>query len=109
MTSSSKHQAAAEKFIEFTQSAGFQLPLASAGQMSVVKSLNAQEATLVPAYAPYIKQLATAKPRPAVPDAPQIDSVLNDDLTLAFEGKESVQAALDDAAKKIDPLLTATK
>lgn len=109
MTSGSAHQAAAEKFIEFSQSAQFQLPMASAGQMSVVKSLNSQEATLVPDYAPYIKQLMTAKPRPAVPQAPQIDTVLQDDLTLAFQGRETVQAALDDAAAKIDPLLTATK
>ena len=109
MTTASKHQAAAEAFIAFTQSATYQLSMAKTGQMSVVSSLDAQEASASPALAPFIKQLQTAKSRPAVPDEPQIDTALQDDLTPAFEGKVTVQAALDKAAKDIDPLLTATK
>lgn len=108
MTTSSKNQAAAEKFIEFTQTADYQIAMAKTGQMSVVKSLDPQEAAAVPAFAPYIKQLATAKPRPSVPEAPAIDTALQDELTKAFEGKESVQQALDNAAAAIDPLLTKT-
>jgi multiple sugar transport system substrate-binding protein len=83
--------------------------MAKTGQMSVVKSLGEKEAQLVPDFAPFIKQLATAKPRPAVPQAPQIDTVLQNELTKAFQGKEPVQQALTTAAKQIDPLLTATK
>jgi multiple sugar transport system substrate-binding protein len=109
MTSSSQHQAAAEQFIAFTQSAAFQLAMAKTGQMSVVSADDAQEASDSPALAPYIRQLQTAKSRPAVPDEPQIDTALQDDLTPAFEGKTTVQAALDKAAHDIDPLLTATK
>lgn len=109
MTTASKHQDAAEQFIAFTQTADYQLAMAKTGQMSVVKSLDAQEAAAVPYFAPYIKQLQTAKPRPVVPDGPQIDTALQNDLTPAFEGKTSVQAALDKAAHDIDPLLTATK
>lgn len=109
MTSSSTHQAAAEQFIAFTQSSAFQLAMAKTGQMSVVSADDAQEASDSPALAPYIKQLQTAKSRPAVPDEPQIDTALQDDLTPAFEGKTTVQAALDKAAHDIDPLLTATK
>jgi multiple sugar transport system substrate-binding protein len=109
MTTASKHQAAAEEFIAFTQSSTYQLSMAKTGQMSVVSSLDAQEAAASPALAPYIKQLQNAKSRPAVPDEPQIDTALQDDLTPAFEGKVTVQAALDKAAKDIDPLLTATK
>jgi multiple sugar transport system substrate-binding protein len=109
MTSSSKHQAAAEQFIAFTQSPAYQVAMAKTGQMSVVTADDAQEAAASPALAPYIKQLQTAKSRPAVPDEPQIDTALQDDLTPAFEGKTTVQAALDKAAKDIDPLLTATK
>lgn len=108
MTSSSQHQDAAEKFIRFTQTAEYQLTMAKTGQMSVVKSLGAQEAAQNPDLAPFIKQLATARPRPSVPQAPQIDTVLQNDLTPAFTGTESVQAALDKAAADIDPLLTAT-
>jgi multiple sugar transport system substrate-binding protein len=109
MTASSKNQAADEQFIAFTQSATYQLSMATTGQMSVVSALDAQEAAATPALAPYIKQLATAKSRPAVPDSPQIDTALQDDLTPAFQGKVTVQAALDKAAKDIDPLLVATK
>jgi multiple sugar transport system substrate-binding protein len=95
MTTASKHQAAAEEFMAFTQSATYQLSMAKTGQMSVVSSLDAQEAAASPALAPYITQLQTAKSRPAVPDEPQIDTALQDDLTPAFEGKVTVQAALD--------------
>jgi multiple sugar transport system substrate-binding protein len=109
MTSASPNQDAAEKFIRFTQTADFQLAMAKTGQMSVVRSLDGQEATLMPAFAPFIKQLATARPRPSVPQAPKIDTVLQDELTLAFQGKETVQEALTKAAGQIDPLLTATK
>ena len=109
MPAATKNKDAAEKFIRFTQSATYQLAMAKTGQMSVVKSLGAQEAALVPAFAPFITQLATAKPRPAVPQAPQIDTVLQNELTKAFQGSESVQDALTNAAKQIDPLLTATK
>ncbi|WGL52178.1 extracellular solute-binding protein [Nocardioides sp. BP30] len=106
MTTASKDHAAAEKFIAFTQTADYQIAMAKTGQMSVVKSLDPQESAAVPAFAPFIKQLATAKPRPSVPQAPAIDTALQDELTKAFEGKESVQDALDKAAAAIDPLLT---
>jgi multiple sugar transport system substrate-binding protein len=108
MTSSSPNQAAAEKFIAFTQSAQYQLPMAKTGQMSVVKSLGAKEAKQDPALAPFIQQLATARPRPAVPDGAQIDTILATELTKAFQGKETAQAALTSAARQIDPLLTAS-
>jgi len=109
MTSATKHQAAAEQFLAFTQTDTYQLAMAKTGQMSVVTALGAQEQQLVPYFAPYITALKTAKSRPAVPDASQIDTALQDDLVPAFQGKVTVQAALDKAAKDIDPLLTATR
>lgn len=109
MTTASKNQAADEEFLAFTQTATYQLSMAKTGQMSVVSALGAQEATDTPYLAPYITQLATAKSRPAVPDSPEIDTVLQDDLVPAFQGKVTVQAALDKAAAAIDPLLTASK
>jgi multiple sugar transport system substrate-binding protein len=109
MSAGSKNQDAAETFIRFTQTADYQLAMAKTGQMSVVKSLDSQEAAMVPAFAPYIKQLQTAKQRPAVPEASQIDTVLANELTKAFQGSESVKDALTKAASQIDPLLTATK
>jgi len=106
LTTASKHQDAAMKFIAFTQTADYQLAMAKTGQMSVVKSLDSQEAAQEPAFAPFIKQLQTARPRPSVPQAPAIDTALANELTKAFQGSESVQQALDNAAKAIDPLLT---
>ncbi|HEY2042391.1 MAG TPA: extracellular solute-binding protein [Jatrophihabitans sp.] len=106
MTTASKHQAAALKFIQFTQTADYQIAMAKTGQMSVVKSLDSQEAATVPAFAPYIKQLQTARPRPSVPEAPAIDTALQNELTKAFQGSESVQDALTKAAATIDGLLT---
>jgi multiple sugar transport system substrate-binding protein len=108
MTSASKHQAAAETFIRFTQTADFQLAMAKTGQMSVVSALDGQEAAASPELAPFIKQLATARSRPSVPQVPQIDTDLQNELTSAFQGKQTVQQALDKAAAEIDPLLTAT-
>jgi multiple sugar transport system substrate-binding protein len=108
MTSASQHQDAAETFIRFTQTADFQLAMAKTGQMSVVTSLAGQEAAASPELKPFIKQLGTARARPSVPQAPQIDTVLQNELTSAFQGKQSVQQALDKAAGEIDPLLTAT-
>ncbi|MDQ1733355.1 MAG: hypothetical protein QOK10_3514 [Pseudonocardiales bacterium] len=108
LTTASKNPDAAKKFIAFTQTADYQLAMAKTGQMSVVKSLDSQEAATVPAFAPYIKQLQTARPRPSVPQAPAIDTALSNELTKAFQGSESVQQALDNAAKTIDPLLTQT-
>jgi ABC-type glycerol-3-phosphate transport system substrate-binding protein len=108
MTTASKNQDAAAKFIAFTQTADFQINMAKTGQMSVVKSLDEQESAAMPAFAPFIEQLATAKPRPSVPQAPAIDTALMNELTKAFEGKASVQEALDAAAATIDPLLTQT-
>ncbi len=108
MTSASKNPDAAMKFIAFTQTADYQLAMVKTGQMSVVKSLDAQEASTMPAFAPFIKQLQTAKPRPSVPQAPAIDTALQNELTKAFQGSESVQDALTKAASQIDPLLTAT-
>jgi ABC-type glycerol-3-phosphate transport system substrate-binding protein len=108
MTAASKNQDAAARFIAFTQTADFQINMAQTGQMSVVTSLDAQEAAAMPAFAPFIEQLATAKPRPSVPQAPAIDTALQDELTKAFEGDATVQEALDRAAAAIDPLLTQT-
>lgn len=108
MTSASKHQDAAETFIRFTQTADFQLAMAKTGQMTVIADLAAQETAASPELEPFAKQLETARSRPSVPQAPQIDTVLNNELTAAFQGRQTVQQALDKAAAQIDPLLTAT-
>jgi len=109
LTSTSKHQAAAEKFIAFTQSKTFQIDMAKTGQMTVVPAYADAQAQLDPTYAIYAAQLKTAKARLAIPAASKVDGILTDALTPAFEGKVSVKDALTTAAGQIDPLLTAQK
>jgi multiple sugar transport system substrate-binding protein len=105
LTTSSKNPEAAYEFIRFTQSADYQLAMAKTGQMTVVKGLAAQAAEGQPFYQQFATQLQTAKARPAVPDAAKIDTILNTELSKAFQGKTSVQEALSAAASQIDPLL----
>jgi multiple sugar transport system substrate-binding protein len=105
MTASSTHQAAAEKFIRFTQSAAFQLAMAKTGQMTVEPGLADQQAQIAAYYKVYSDQLKTAKSRIASPNQSKIDTVLTTTLTPAFLGKTTVQAALDNAATQIDALL----
>jgi multiple sugar transport system substrate-binding protein len=105
LTASSKHQAAAEKFIRFTQSSQFQLAMVKTGQMTVQPALASQQAAIAPYYQTFSDQLKTAKSRIASPDQSKIDTVLSTTLTPAFLGTTTVQAALDDAASQIDSLL----
>lgn len=105
LTSTSQHQAAAEKFIKFTQSKTFQIEMAKTGQMTVVPAYADAQAALGSYLKVFSDQLKTAKPRLAIPDASKVDTILSDALTPAFEGKTTVQAALTSAATQIDPLL----
>jgi len=105
MTSSSKHKAAAEKFLRFTQTSQFQIAMAKTGQMTVVPSLAAEQAKLESYYKVYSDQLKTAKSRVASPNQSKIDTVLANSLTPAFLGTTTVKAALTDAASQIDALL----
>ncbi len=105
LTASSTHQAAAEKFIRFTQTSQFQLAMAKTGQMTVVPALAADQAKFAPYYQVYSDQLKTAKSRIASPNQSKIDTVLTTTLTPAFLGKTTVQAALDSAASQVDALL----
>ncbi|MCR6492918.1 extracellular solute-binding protein [Cellulomonas sp. P24] len=100
------HLDAATEFVRFTQSDEFQLAMAKVGQMPVVASAGTKAATADPFYAPFATQLATAKPRLVIPQSSQVDTILSTELTPAFEGTTTVQAALTSAAKQIDALLT---
>ncbi len=102
---SSKNKAAAEQFIRFMVSAWAQNQMARAGQMPVNKSLTKKLVAIHPYYSVYLKQIATARPRTPSPKWPQIDQVLTTDLAKAFNGDETVQQALNDAASQIDGLL----
>ncbi len=105
MTATSKHQAAAEKFIRFTQGSTFQLAMAKTGQMTVEPGLADQQAAIESYYGVYSDQLKTAKSRIASPNQSKIDTVLSTTLSPAFLGTSTVKAALDSAASQIDALL----
>jgi multiple sugar transport system substrate-binding protein len=59
----------------------------------------------VPALDVFTEQLATARARLAIPNASEVDTILNTELVPAFEGTISVKEALANAAAKIDELL----
>lgn len=109
LTQSSKHKAAAEKFIEFTQSQQFQLAMVKTGQMTVKPSLATDETKVAAYYSTFSDQLKTAKSRIASPNASKIDTALSTDLTPAFLGTTTVKIALEKAASDIDALLTTGK
>ena len=105
MTKTSKNKAAAAEFTRFMLSPWAQNQMARAGQMTVLKNLTKQLVKIHPYYSVYLKQIATARPRTPTPKWPQIDKVLETELAKAFKGDETVQQALDSAAKQIDALL----
>ena len=106
MTTASKNQAAAQAFIAFTQSRDFQLAMAKSGQMTVVAAYGDAEVAADPYLKVFADQLKTARPRLAIPDSSEVDTILQNALTPAFQGQTSVKAALTSAAKQIDPLLS---
>ncbi|SCK46631.1 extracellular solute-binding protein [Streptomyces sp. WMMB 322] len=105
VTSSSKNKKLAAEFTRFLVSPKAQMMMAETGQLSVLKSLSDDMAELKPYYGPYMKQLKTARPRPATPSWTKIDDILRKQVQLAVRGDVPVQKALDDAVEKIDPLL----
>ncbi|WP_024286509.1 extracellular solute-binding protein [Cellulomonas sp. KRMCY2] len=105
---SSSNQDAAAEFVRFTQSDEFQLAMAQVGQMPVVESAGSAAAQADPFYEPFATQLATAKPRLAIPQSSEVDTILSTELTPAFDGSTTVQVALTRAAEQIDALLASS-
>jgi len=105
LTKSSKNQAAATEFMRYMESEDAQLAMAKVGQMSVLASLGDKLTGVNPYYAPFVEQLATAKPRPVTPAWSQIDTILQDEVRAAIKGEKTVKVALDEAAVKADALM----
>ncbi|HKI55798.1 MAG TPA: extracellular solute-binding protein [Trueperaceae bacterium] len=105
LTQQSRHKEAALTFLRYMLGTFAQRQMAEAGQMPVLKSSEGWLPTIHPYYATYLEQIATARPRTPTPKWPQIDQVLTNDIAKAFQGSETVQQALDDAAHQIDGLL----
>jgi len=105
MTKASKNKTAALQFLRYMLGYGTQAQMALAGQMPVLKSSSRWLTRVHSYYATYVTQLANAKPRTPTPKWTQIDQVITTDVAKAFQGSESVQQALTDAAHQIDGLL----
>jgi multiple sugar transport system substrate-binding protein len=105
MTKASKNKTAAEEFMRYMLGSSAQTQMARAGQMPVIKTSSTWLTKIHPYYATYLKQIANAKPRTPTPKWTQIDQVITTDVAKAFQGSESVQQALTDAATQIDGLL----
>ncbi len=96
---------AAAEFLRYLLSQDAQLAMAKVGQMPVLSDLGEQLTSINAYYAPFVTQLATARPRTPTPAWPKIDDILKAQIQQAIQGDISVQDALDQAAAQIDPLL----
>lgn len=105
MMSSCENKPLAAEFIRYLLSDEAQLAMAETGQLSVISGLGDQMADIEPYYEQFITQLETARPRPPTPAWTKNDDILNKEVQSAFQGKATVQEALDQAVSQIDPLL----
>lgn len=109
ITQSSKNKQLAAEFTRYLLSPEAQMMMARVGQVSVLKDLADDMASIEPYYAPFMEQLKTARPRPATPAWTKIDAILTKHVQLAIKGDLTAQAAMDAAVKQIDPLLERAK
>lgn len=105
MMSTTQQKAASLEFIRYMLSTDWQLSMAKVGQMPVRKDVSSILPSIAPYYATFAEQLKTARPRIPSPNWQKIDAVLDDRLQRALNGSMTVKAALNSAAKAIDPLL----
>jgi multiple sugar transport system substrate-binding protein len=109
VSEATEHAEAAYKFVEFTQSEEYQVGMAAAGQMAVKPEFAEEQAADNPFYEAFSTQLDTARARLPIPQAGEVDTILNTELVPAFEGTVSVKDALTKAAGQIDDLLAENK
>lgn len=105
MTSSCDHQPQAADFARYLLGADAQTAMAKVGQMPVLTDLGSKLTDIQPYYAIFAEQLKTAQPRLPHPQYPKIEAIISTEVQKALKGKQTVQQALDNAAKQIDPLL----
>ncbi len=105
MTQQSQNKQLAAEFIRYMLSDEAQIAMGKVGQLSAESALSSQMAGLQPYYQEYLTQLKTAKPRPATPQWAKVDDIFTKQSQLAFQGKQTAQAAMDAAAGQIDTLL----
>jgi len=101
----SKNKEATAEFIRFMLSPEAQVAMAEAGQMPVRGDVANQAVKGHPYFQIFFDQLKTARARLPHPNWPKIESILTDTGQIILRGEKTPQAALDNAAAQIDPLL----
>ncbi len=101
----SQNKEAAAEFVRYMLSPETQLALAEAGQVPVRADVADQAVKAHPYFQIFFDQLKTARARLPHPNWPKIESILTDAGQVILRGEKTPQAALDEAAAKIDPLL----
>jgi multiple sugar transport system substrate-binding protein len=107
MTASCKEKQAAATFTEYMLSDEAQLAMAKVGQMPVLSTLGSQLTSVQAYYGIFAEQLQNARPRPPQPQYTKLEDILSTEVQKAFKGKQTVQAALDAAARQIDAIVAA--
>ncbi len=105
LTQTCENKEGAMQFLTFMLDDFAQKEMAKVGQLSAREDLAEEMTKINDYYAIFLERLKTAKPRPPHPQWPKMDETLNTELQKAFQGKQSVQQALDNAAQQIDQLL----
>jgi len=102
----SKHPAEAMEFLRFLLSSEYQLKMAETGQIPVLlDAANSDYMQDHPYYPVFMEQLKTARARPAHPAWSKMDEIITEAGQLILRQEMTPQAALDQAAAKIDALL----
>lgn len=98
-----KHPKEAFEFVKFLLSDEAQMIMASVGQMPVLKSaINNDQVKNNPVMSVYQKQLESSNTRISSPQNSAIVQIWQDEVTKAFKGEETAEAALKAIAPKID-------
>jgi multiple sugar transport system substrate-binding protein len=106
LTQTCENQPAAIEFIRHMLSEESQTALAEAGQMSVRTDMAETLTNIQDYYDVYVEQLETgARPRTPHPQWTRMEEIMKNQVQTAFQGKQSVQEALDKAAEEIDAIL----
>jgi multiple sugar transport system substrate-binding protein len=106
LTQTCENRAAAVEFIRHMLNEESQTALAEAGQMSVRTDMAETLTEIEEYYDVFVQQLEIgARPRTPHPEWTRMEEALNNQVQTAFQGRQSVQEALDAAAAEIDTIL----
>ncbi|GHF32044.1 multiple sugar transport system substrate-binding protein [Deinococcus metalli] len=104
----SKNKAAAVKLLQYMASSDVQKEMAVKGAyLPVRKSLYNDSAVLAanPHFGALYSIVTKARPRPVTPNYPRVSEIIRNNVSAAVAGSKTVDAALGDMKRDLDPLL----